>query len=55
VFTYSKPDPEGTGKDEVAFGISKVLPDGVIPNNAEYTSASEKLFWYNFTPKSLIA
>lgn len=36
-------------------GNNRVLPDGVKPNKAEYTSDSEKLFWYNFTPKSLIA
>ena len=29
-------------------------PFSVIPRNAEYKSFVEKLFWYIFTPKSLI-
>ena len=47
----------GTNEEKVYEVLGKLnkLPEGVIPNRALYKSPVEKLFWYMFTPKSLIA
>jgi hypothetical protein len=44
--------PVGVGKDPVIYGIFKLLPEGVKPNNAEYRSVRKQNSRY-YTPMSL--